>query len=326
MRQYTLSFGHQTGGQMTLGEYAGRWFQTRCATPFRAEYLCRIRRNSFRLYLLPRLGNVALKDVDTALLSELQQELLGRGLSVVTVRTAIGHFSEMWKAARADGLVRGRPHSDLVWPRMKRRKPTVFTPYEREQLVTAAKGRWFLPQIALMAYAGLRPSEAAGMRWEDFDPIANKLSLRQALVAREETDGKTGKSLRVITISPKLTRLLVEAKGNRMVGPMSRNNIGEPINSEHFAGKYFRPLCRDIGLKYRSPYAMRHTFITIALMEGASAAHVAEYCGTSIQEIERSYLSWIGVVADPMAEKAGPARAVQSTEHVSTRGLAGFQR
>lgn len=310
---------------MTVGEYADRWFSTRCAAPFRADYLCRIRRNSFRLYLLPRLGSVALKDVDTALLSELQQELLSRGLSVVTVRTAIGHFSECWKAARADGLVKGRPHADLVWPRAKRKKPTVFTPYEREQILAAARGRWFAPQVAVMALAGLRPSEAAGLRWEDFDPITNRLAIRQALVSREETDGKTGKSLRVLTISPQLTRLLVEARGNYMVGPMSRNAIGEPVNSEHFAGKYFKPLLKDIGVRYRSPYCLRHTYITLALMEGGSAAHVAEYCGTSIQEIERSYLSWIGVVADPM-QKAGPARAGQGDQHVSLRGLAHFQR
>lgn len=310
---------------MTVAEYADRWFTTRCAAPFRAAYLCKIRRNSFRLYILPRIGDAHLATVDTAMLSEMQQELFARGLSQATVRTAIGHFSELWKAARADGLVKGRPHSDLVWSRDRRRKPTVFSAYEREQIVEAARGRWFLPQVALQAFAGLRPSEAAGARWEDLDAPHNKLSIRQALVSREETDGKTAKSLRTIHIASNLTRLLLEARGNQVVGPMSRNEIGLPVNSEHFANKYFKPLLRDIGLKYRSPYTLRHTYITLALMQGSSAAHVAEYCGTSIQQIERSYLSWIGVIDDPM--KRGVMRESIGTEqHVSLRGLAGFQR
>ena len=326
MRQFTLPFGSKTGGTaMTLNEYADRWFVTRCAAPFRAAYLCKIRRNSLRLYILPRLGEAHLATIDTAMLSELQQELFARGLSQSTVRTAIGHFSEVWKAARADGLVKGRPHADLVWPREKRRKPTVFTADEREQIVEAARGRWFLPQVALMAHAGLRPSEAAGARWEDLDAPQNKLSIRQALVAREETDGKTSKSLRTIKLASNLTRLLLEARGNQVVGPMSRNEIGLPINSEHFAHKYFKPLLRDIGLKYRSPYTLRHTYITLALMQGSSAAHVAEYCGTSIQQIEKSYLSWIGTVEDPM--KRGVEReSVGTASHVSLRGLTGFQR
>lgn len=308
---------------LTVAEYAERWFATHCAPPFRSEYLREIRKASFRLYLLPTLGHLPLTAVDTPTLAATQRALFARKLAMATVRTAIGHFSEMWKSARADGLTTGRPHVDLAWPKHRKDRPKVFTPQERERVLAAVIGAksWFVPQVALMMLAGLRPSEAAAARIEDFDIDTGRLDIRRALVAREQTSGKTRKSVRPIVLSPPLVEILsrhIRERG-RQLGLMSLNRFGESIDTEHFATNYFKPLLLELGLKYRPPYAMRHTYITLALMEGASAAFVAEYCATSIQEIERSYLSWIGAVQEPVvAAKRMPA-AFSRGEIAATR-------
>ena len=40
---------------------------------------------------------------------------------------------------------------------------------------------------------------------------------------------------------------------------------------------------------FRSPYALRHTFVTNALAAGVPIFDVARYAGTSVQMIERTY-------------------------------------
>lgn len=280
--------------------------------------------SSLDLYVLPSLGNLPLMAVTTAVLSEMQRMLFAKGLAHATVRTAIGHFAEMWKSAKLDGLVSGRPHSDLVWPRQRKAKATVFTAEERDKIVDLAfaQGRWFAPQIALMFHSGMRPSEAAGLQIKDLDPQTGRVEIVRALVNHERTNGKTDKSLRSIMLDRELVLRLVrfQSERGRKQGYMSACRTGRPVHSSVFV-RYWRPLLRDAGIPYRPPYAMRHTYITLSLMGGANPTVVAEFCGTSVREIERSYLSWIGAVENPLG-KFGPA---YEGPRVSRRGLHRFR-
>ena len=46
-----------------------------------------------------------------------------------------------------------------------------------------------------------------------------------------------------------------------------------------------------IGVRPRKFYATRHTFISVALSKCCNVKWVAEYCGTSVEMIEKSYAS-----------------------------------
>lgn len=299
----------------TFKEFAERWLVDYCSPPFRARYLQRNRGAMVRIYLVPLIGDLRLDQITTRELALAQRELLRRGLALSTVRSIFGVFAEIWKAARGEGLVRGRPQSDVIWPRARRKKPTVFLPEEQDRVLEAflALKPWYAPQVALCFLAGTRPSEAAGATWDDLDVHTGQLDIVEPLVSGEPTSGKTRKALRSIMLSPRLLKLLVAVRperprpGQRMAVTPS----GDPVHSERFSPHVFRPMLERIGIPYRSLYAARHTYITLVLMGGASAAEVAEYCGTSIREIEESYLSWIGAVEDPMRQvRRRPARAL----------------
>lgn len=288
----------------TLADFAEAWLRDHCG--HRAAYVRRNRRHVLRLYVLPALGSLRLHEIAPTHVAALQRDLLAR-LAQSSARNAIAVFGEAWKTARRLGLVLGRPHADLVWPRAEWVKPTVFTKDERDVILRAfAKRRpEYLPLVACCFLAGLRPSEACALRWRDLDPERGRLNIERALAAGEVTPGKTARSVRTIEVSPSLVRRLVAARP-RVAKPgalMTLTPDAEPVDTQRFSLRIFKPVLGHIGVPYRSFYAARHTYITLALMGGASITHVAQYCGTSVAQIEKSYLSWIGAVSDPMAKR-----------------------
>jgi integrase len=43
------------------------------------------------------------------------------------------------------------------------------------------------------------------------------------------------------------------------------------------------------GLEYRTPYALRHTFISEAIAAGISTFEISRMAGTSVLQIEKTY-------------------------------------
>ncbi len=48
-----------------------------------------------------------------------------------------------------------------------------------------------------------------------------------------------------------------------------------------------------LGLRYREPYQMRHTYATMAIMAGASPMYVARQMGNSPRIVFKHYARWI---------------------------------
>ena len=46
---------------------------------------------------------------------------------------------------------------------------------------------------------------------------------------------------------------------------------------------------RAAGLEHRSPYALRHTFATLAIAAGVSLYELARFLGTSVDQIDCTY-------------------------------------
>ena len=70
------------------------------------------------------------------------------------------------------------------------------------------------------------------------------------------------------------------------------NAEGRPINHKEWPGKSFYPVLRKLGTRLRDFYSTRDTFISEMLRRGDNMKAIAEYCGTSVAMIERSYGSY----------------------------------
>lgn len=87
------------------------------------------------------------------------------------------------------------------------------------------------------------------------------------------------------------------------------NPDGGPITTVWWPEKSWYPVLQRLGVRRRKFYATRHTFISVALSKGCNLKWVAEYCGTSIAMIEKSYGRFISDDgAAPLVRSLGGAK------------------
>ena len=95
--------------------------------------------------------------------------------------------------------------------------------------------------VALMFFAGLRPGEARGARWEDFD--GKRLVVRQSVWHTHTTTPKTENSVKPVPVIEPLASILAklrEADGNPESGPILRGPSGKPLDL-HLANRVVIP-------------------------------------------------------------------------------------
>lgn len=227
----------------------------------------------------------------------------------------------MWKAAKAEGLVAGSPHSELTWPRHNP-EPDPFTAEERDQILAWFRRRLpqYVPLVGSVFLAGMRPSEACGLRWGDIDLDTGEVTIARPLASREQTRGKTSKSLRQIRVCDRLVEMYrfskpAWAEASALV---SLNRSRRPVDSSQFGRMNFGTCCEELGLRYRAFYCGRHTFISLSLQEGANPAELSAFCAVSLGTMGRHYWRWMGAVVDPAttAAKRQGARAVRENPEV----------
>lgn len=189
-----------------------------------------------------------------------------------------------------------------------------FSPDEYRQLYTATRKRaqkhkgtqwqWEAEQlhdyVLFMANTGLRPDEAARLEYRDVAVVedggetileiqvrgkrgtgyckstANAVRPFERLVKRNPAEGKK---------KPDPTALLF---------PVKHRNLFNAILTEE-------RLKADREGKPRTAYSLRHTYISMRLMEGADIYQVAKNCRTSVEMIENYYAAHIRTSIDAAA-------------------------
>jgi integrase len=139
--------------------------------------------------------------------------------------------------------------------------------------------------VAVLAYAGLRPGEALGLRWHD-------IGERTILVERSVAFGKlkstkTGKT-RTVRLLPPLAHTLhawrattdrSEATDLVFPGP-----DGAPWNLDrvnNWRGRIFADATKAAGISGARPYDLRHSYISLLIAQGATVVEVAQQAGHS---------------------------------------------
>jgi integrase len=156
------------------------------------------------------------------------------------------------------------------------------------------------PPFHFLATTGMRRGEALGLKWEDIDLDAAKVSIRRArvMVAHVATDGstKTGRA-RVIELDAGTVAVLRQqwtrqAKDRLLLGVGYQGEDlvfchfdGRPLHPERFSREFDRKLERynrehaDAKLPRIRTHDLRHTWATLALKSGEHPKVVAERLG-----------------------------------------------
>jgi integrase len=121
-------------------------------------------------------------------------------------------------------------------------------------------------------------------------------SILSVTPSSEDNALKTKRSQRTIPLRPEVVAVLRGRYPLRVAEDLFvfTTEMGTALNEERFVEKHWRPALRALDIRPRKFYATRHTFITQTLLAGAvSIKKLADYCGTSVEMIEKHYADWM---------------------------------
>ena len=201
--------------------------------------------------------------------------------------------------------------------------------------------------VLFMANTGLRPDEA--LRLEFRDVVVEKDYATKQTILVMDVRGKTGtgycksmpqavftfERLRERRVKQLLNPPKVWPRRSRSKNPTRHRQI--PVKAEprellptdllfpNFNREAFNAILREENLKYdrdgrvRTAYSLRHTYISMRLMEGANIHQIANNCRTSVQMIEQFYAAHIKDRLDTASINIQRPKAARSASRRNTR-------
>ena len=205
-------------GAETLGEYVtGTW-----ATSHAATLAAKTRLHYASLYdhhLRPYLASIALREMTPEVIGRWQADQLGSGAGPIALRHAMDLLGSILEHAFVGGHLSANPARRVKKARAPRREEVQPLAPGTIEAMRAALDTRDATLISVLAYAGLRPGEALGLRWGDVRE--QTLLIQRAISLGEESDTKT-RQHRTVPSSRRLPRIC---------GPGAWPPAGPPIPS-----------------------------------------------------------------------------------------------
>jgi integrase len=210
-------------------------------------------------------------------------------------------IKQMFEYARRDKLIVGNPCEEVERAPEQKPTPDPFDIGEVHQILAHLRSRrpeQTLNFVQVMFFSGLRTSEGIALRWGNIDFQKREMLIDGANVYDEETETtKTYKS-RIVKLTKPAMEALERQKAHTLL-------VGEHVFHDPKTGEawgyakitdvrsFWEITLKRLGIRYRRPYNMRHTFATIGLMSGAKPGFLASQLGHSLRMFFDVYAKWI---------------------------------
>ena len=167
--------------------------------------------------------------------------------------------------------------------------PDPFSTEERDIIIEAFKQ--FCPHyynfIRFLFFTGCRPSEAAGLKWENVDFLSKQIIFLEAIVeGHHKNDTKTHKKRR-FPINSQVEEILLSQQKTKDTVFFSEKEVY--INMNNFTRRSWSRIFKIIPVRKRDCYNTRHTFITWCISAGVPIPDIASWVGNSPQMILKHY-------------------------------------
>jgi integrase len=236
-------------------------------------------------HLLPVLSARRVDEIDAGVVRAMVASMQTEGtLSARSINSTLRVLSLVMAAAVEDGYLEANPITRARFVKAARPARGWLEPDELADLLDACTDK-SRALVATMALAGLRVSEAAGLRWRSVDLASGRLTIESS---------KTDTGRRVVSdLNPELIELLkVHRMGSRRTGPddlvfgtatgreKSRSSIGRQVlkpaleRANEARAKVGRP-----PIARATAHDLRRTFAALCFAAGASPAAVMQALG-----------------------------------------------
>ncbi len=269
--------------RMTLGEWLDKWLENMADT-LRPNTL-RNYRSYIENHIRPSLGDKQLARITP---KDVQRfyETLSSCLASGTVRRIHTTLHGILKAAQQAHLIASNPTKQIIAPRFSYGAKQVLTDDQLDVFmrVIAEDEIWcdfFYTELT----TGLRRGEICGLKWEDFDEVADTLKVCRT-VYRETGGGltagdtKTNAGTRKIVLPASTVQVLRERKKSALTEWIFPNQLKpeQPTNPSS-AYRQLKVLLKRAGLPNIRFHDLRHTFATHALASGVDVKTLSSILG-----------------------------------------------
>lgn len=223
------------------------------------------------------------------------------GLSGKTVNNYVSVAREALALAVKDGALPTNPADGIERATFQKEPPDPFTREEAEAII-AGFAQHHPGQVHNLVewwfYTGPRPSEAVGLRWPRVDLASGEVEFREAIVRGVAKANTKTNVVRVVKMNSRARAALERQRAHTQLAGdhvWLDPRYGTAWTDERaFRRSYWTPMLKRLGIRYRSPRHMRHTYATMMLMAGRTPAWCARQLGHSVEMFLRNYSKWLG--------------------------------
>ncbi|RQZ60947.1 site-specific integrase [Burkholderia sp. Bp9004] len=234
-------------------------------------------------------------------LSHILTAIAGRpDLSGKTVNNYVSVMRKALDLAVSDNLLTDNPAANV--PRAKHQKPPPdpFSRDESEKIIDEAE-RAYPGQvhnlIEFWFWTGLRTSEIFGLQWLNVDLQNGTILVAEALVRGEHKDRTKTAVARTVRLNSRAIAALTRQRSfTQIAGAAIFHDPRYSTRWEDeraFRRSFWTPILKRLGIRYRRPYNMRHSYATAMLMAGMTPAFCAKQLGHSIEMFLTTYAKWM---------------------------------
>jgi integrase len=277
-----------SGGNLTVREYVENLFE-----PWLASRVRKVTRHGYQskldLHVLPKLGEVPLRDLEPYVLDRWRDELLEKmsGRSALHVYRV---FANALNRAVRWRLIPANPLDAVDPPRAKVRDLDTLTADEALGYLRAFEGHVLEPLVIVAIATGLRPCELYALTWQDIDLQAGEVRVHRGLHERKGEvwfeDPKSDRSHRVVSLPEWAVVSLASRRG---LGPLTPHAGG--YMPPTMVSRLYRAHTASSSLRHVPLRDLRHTHATLMLEAGVDLVVVSRRLGHSTVAItDQHYL------------------------------------
>ena len=247
-------------------------------------------------WIYPALGDLKLPDITSSEIDALLLSMQAAGKANATVVKIYIILSGLFKMAyKADKIDRNPMDKvDRPKPRKDEVKADEVEAYTAEELqhildcLSQEPLKW-RALVLLLVDSGMRRGECCGLRWENIDFAANKITVAGNLCYTAKKgvylDTPKNRKKRTIDIDPDIMALLRELRQQQSRQAISayvfsQDGSPEPMHPQS-PTRYLKKFSERYGVPDLHPHKLRHSFASVAITHGADVASVSEKLGHS---------------------------------------------
>ena len=240
------------------------------------------------------IDNVRYSDILAALNS-------GSWTSGKSRNNELSMIKQIFEFARRDKIITENPCDKIDRSGYQKPGPDPFDLVEIDAILAHLKehrSEQILNFVQLMFFTGLRTSEGIALQWRNIDFCKGEMLIDSATVYDEESTSTKTSTVRTVKLTDRAIEALERQKAHTFLE--GKHVFHDPKTGSAWVYSkitdirgFWEITLKRLGIRYRRPYSMRHSYATFGLMSGAKPGFLAKQLGHSLQMFFSVYATWI---------------------------------